>query len=191
MLSIITVNWNGEVFLESYFKSLLGQTYKDFKIYFVDNGSIDNSLEIVSRYVPLMNIEILNLNKNNGFTSANNLGIKRAIKDKSEYIITLNNDLVLGQNCIEYLNNTITKDNNKHNIFQILMLNYFERNIIDAAGIYFDKYFYASQIGYKKDISYLNEINYEIEGACVGAAAYSKKALNAIKSIIDTVRINN
>jgi len=181
MFSIITVNWNGEALLENYFKSLLDQTYKDFKIYFVDNGSTDNSLVVANKYSALMNINIISLDKNNGFAQANNIGIKSAMSDESDYILTLNNDLVLDQNCIEHLNDTINISNNKYDIFQILMLNYFDRNIIDAAGIYFDKHFYASQIGYKKDIEYLNEVNCEIQGACAGAAAYSKKALNAIK----------
>ena len=150
MFSIITVNWNGETFLENYFNSLLDQTYKDFKVYLVDNGSTDNSLEIVSRYLALMNIEIINLDKNNGFAEANNIGIKRAMSDESEYIITLNNDLALERNCIENLSDIINKSNNKYDIFQILMLNYFKRNIIDAACIFFDKHFYTSEIGYKK-----------------------------------------
>ena len=181
MFSIITVNWNGEALLESYFKSLLDQTYKDFKVYFVDNGSTDNSLEVVNRYSALMNIDIISLDKNDGFAQANNICIKKAMSDDSEYIITLNNDLILDKNCIKHLSDTINISNNKYDIFQILMLNYFERNIIDAAGICFDKYFYASQIGYKKDIGYLDEVKCEIQGACAGAAAYSKKALNAIK----------
>jgi len=181
MFSIITVNWNGEAFLVNYFESLLNQTNKDFKIYFVDNGSVDNSLEVVNRYKALMKIDIISLNKNYGFAQANNLGIKKAMGDESEYIITLNNDLVLAKNCMECLSNEINKVKNKYDVFQILMLNYFDRNIIDAAGIIFDEHFYAGQVGYKKDISYLNELECEIQGACAGAAVYSKKVLNIIK----------
>jgi len=181
MFSIITVNWNGERFLENYFNSLLNQTYKEFKIYIVDNGSTDNSLEVVSKFSTSMDIDIIRLDENYGFAEANNIGIKRAMRDESVYIITLNNDLILAKDCIERLSNIINKTNNKYDIFQILMLNYFERNIIDAAGIIFDEHFYARQIGYKKDISYLNEVKCEIQGACAGAAAYSKKVLNIIK----------
>ena len=181
MFSIITVNWNGEAFLVNYFESLLNQTNKDFKVYLVDNGSVDSSLEVVNRYSNLMKIEIISLDKNYGFAEANNIGIKKAMSDESEYIITLNNDLILAEDCLECLGNTINKVSNKYDVFQILMLNYFNRNIIDAAGIMFDEHFYAAQVGYKKDISYLNEIKCEIQGACAGAAAYSKKVLNIVK----------
>lgn len=46
LFSIIIPNWNGADFLDRLFHSLKLQIFTDFNIYFVDNGSTDNSLQI-------------------------------------------------------------------------------------------------------------------------------------------------
>lgn len=176
MFSIVTANWNGEKFLKVFLKSLVDQTYKNFKLYIVDNGSTDNSQKIIESFKRNLNIKLINLNENTGFAKANNIGICEAMKDDNEYIITLNNDIELDENCFMNLKEGIAK-NKSHDVFQILLLNYFERNTIDAAGIEFDKYYFANQIGFKKNIEELKKLNEDIDGVCAGAAVYSKKCL--------------
>ncbi|MGB4611786.1 MAG: glycosyltransferase [Methanothermobacter thermautotrophicus] len=44
---IITPNLNGVSFLEVYFRSLLRQTYEDFRVVFIDNGSSDGSVDFI------------------------------------------------------------------------------------------------------------------------------------------------
>lgn len=180
MFSIIIVNWNGEKFLQKCFDSLINQTYKDFKIYFVDNGSEDNSIDIVKNYSYKLDIDVIRLDKNVGFAKANNIGIDKAMNDTNKYIITLNNDTELHYNCLENLVNTIS-NNLKYDIYQLLMINYFDRNLIDAAGLSFDKRLYVNQKGYKCPISKIEEFSEEIQGACAGAAAYSKESLLRVK----------
>lgn len=181
MFSIITANWNGAKYLDSYLSSLVNQTYQDFNVYIVDNGSKDASFDILTKYEESLKLKLIKLNKNTGFAVANNIGIDEAMKDDSEYLITLNNDLELDPKCLENIHDNIVRTNGNYDIYQILMLNYFERNVIDAAGLKFDKYLNAYQIGYKKDKEILPSIPTEIKGACAGAAVYSKKALNKVK----------
>lgn len=181
MFSIITANWNGAKYLDSYLSSLVKQTYQDFNVYIVDNGSTDETFDILSKYEANLTLKLIKLNKNTGFAVANNIGIEEAMKDESEYVITLNNDLELDAKCLEFLFKDIENTNRAYDIYQILMLNYFERNIIDAAGLDFDRYLNTYQIGYKKDKEILPSISTEIKGACAGAAVYSKKALNKVK----------
>jgi GT2 family glycosyltransferase len=100
--AIIIVNWNGEKFLKNCLSSVYKQTYKDFDVYFVDNGSIDNSVEFVKKNFP--RAKIIKLDKNYGFAKSNNEGIKEALKDKNiEYIICLNNDTIVDKNWLEEL----------------------------------------------------------------------------------------
>lgn len=181
MFSIITVNYNGDKFLEKFLSSLVNQTVKNFNLIFVDNGSIDNSLKTIEIYKDLIDIKIIKLDKNYGFAKANNLGIDEAMKDKSDYIFTLNNDIELHNDCFENMTNQIEKEKLSFDVFQILMINYFERNVIDAAGISFDAHHFPGQIGYKENIKNIKQIKKEIPGACAGAAVYSKKALEAIR----------
>ncbi|MFC4322609.1 glycosyltransferase family 2 protein [Litchfieldia salsa] len=177
--SIVVVNWNGEKYLNSFLLSLTKQSYKDFILYFVDNGSVDRSIEIVNTYSERLQIKVIYLKENVGFASANNVGIEEAMKDDSRYIITLNNDTELDEDCLYHLSETINKSNNEY-IYQLLMINFYDRSEIDAVGIKFNEDFLANQMFYKENISKLkNDI--EIDGVCAGAAAYPKSALIATK----------
>lgn len=181
MISIITVNYNGEKFLNFFLESLVNQEFSDFTLYFVDNCSKDDSLHILQKYTSLLKIEIIVLDKNYGFAKANNIAIDMAMKDKSDFIITLNNDIELDKSCLKNINEKISEFSDKYDVFQILMINYYNRNIIDAAGIGFKRYFCSYQIGYKDDTKNINVYKDEIEGACAGAAVYSKKSLLSVK----------
>lgn len=181
MFSVVTVNYNGEKFLKKFLDSLVSQTFTGFSLYFIDNGSKDNSLEIVEKYRTLIDIKVITLDKNYGFAKANNIGIDYAMKDKSDYIVTLNNDIETDKNCLENLKQEINKINMTYDVFQILMINYFDRKVIDAAGLNFDEHYLTRQIGYKEDISSINKFNKDISGACAGAAVYSKQSLKAVQ----------
>lgn len=179
--SIVTVNYNGEKFLVGLLDSLKNQTYSNFDIYFVDNGSSDKSISIVDEYKSILDIKVIKLDKNYGFAKANNIGIDKAIEYDCKYVITLNNDIELDENCMKNINETIEKEKDKYDVFQILMINYFERNMIDAAGISFDRYTFPIQIGYNDNIKNLNDISEEIVGPCAGAAVYSSRSLNSVR----------
>jgi GT2 family glycosyltransferase len=98
LISIIIVNYNGKKWLRKLFDSLLSQTYKNFEIIFVDNGSSDGSVEFVKNNYKDDRIKIIKSDKNLGFAGGNNLGIKSA---KGEYILLLNNDTWIENNFLE------------------------------------------------------------------------------------------
>lgn len=49
-VSIVMTTYNGEKYLEEQINSILSSTYKDFELYIVDDGSQDNTMEILNRY---------------------------------------------------------------------------------------------------------------------------------------------
>ena len=60
-IAIIVPCFNGEVFLEQTIKSVLSQSYKNFNLYLLNNGSTDNSLSIMKKYKKIDNrIKIIN-----------------------------------------------------------------------------------------------------------------------------------
>lgn len=92
LISIVTISYNGKKWLRGYFDSLRKQTYKNFEIIFVDNGSTDGSVEFVKRYYPKA---VLIENKENfAIAKGNNIGVKKA---KGDYILLLNNDIKVGK----------------------------------------------------------------------------------------------
>lgn len=88
-ISIIIVNYNGKKWIKNLFDSLLFQTYKNFEIIFVDNASIDGSIEFLKNNYKDDRIKIIKSDKNLGFAGGNNLGIKNS---RGKYILLLNND---------------------------------------------------------------------------------------------------
>ncbi len=98
VVSVIVVNWNGLSHLPDCLGSLEAQSYSDFEVVFVDNGSTDDSLAYVAENHP--SVKIVPLPENVGFASGNNLGFKQAT---GKYIVTLNNDTRLAPDWLEQL----------------------------------------------------------------------------------------
>jgi GT2 family glycosyltransferase len=98
LVSIVVVNWNGKQFLDDCLTSLLSQTYQNYEIILVDNGSTDGSPDYVLNNFP--SVKIVRNTGNEGFGRACNKGIRYS---KGEYIVTLNNDLQLDECWLEEL----------------------------------------------------------------------------------------
>jgi GT2 family glycosyltransferase len=86
-VSIIIVNWNGERHLPTCLDSLAAQSFRDFEVVLVDNGSQDGSLALLRERYPW--VRLVALAHNTGFASGNNRGLEQAL---GKYIVTLNND---------------------------------------------------------------------------------------------------
>ncbi|MBI2267473.1 MAG: glycosyltransferase [Armatimonadetes bacterium] len=99
LVSVIVVNWNGQAYLDECFKALKTQTFTDFEIILVDNGSTDGSLDLVEeRYHDL--VTIIRNPANLGFAKGNNVGI---LASKGKYVATLNNDTWVDPRWLEEL----------------------------------------------------------------------------------------
>ena len=181
MLGIIIANWNGEKIIDKCLQSLVEQDYKNFKVYIIDNASKDKSIEIIERYSKEINIQLTKLDYNSGFAVANNIGIKQAIDDGCEYVFTLNNDVEVTKDAIENAMNEIAKK--ESDVYQMFMINYFNRDNCDAAGLNFNSKLIPIQVGFQSSIEEVLKSKDEIsiEGVCAGAAIYSSAALESVK----------
>lgn len=97
-VSVIIVNWNGLSHLEVCLNSLQDQTFHDFEVVLVDNGSVDGSVAFVSEKYPW--VKLVCLAENTGFATGNNRGFEQAC---GQYIVTLNNDTRLASDWLEQL----------------------------------------------------------------------------------------
>lgn len=89
-VDIVCANFNNSMFLEDFFESFLTLTVRINKLIFVDDGSKDNSIDIVNRYHAIIdNLEIVSLEENRGFANALNYGIERST---AEYIARMDPD---------------------------------------------------------------------------------------------------
>lgn len=80
LISIVTPCYNGEKYIERYFNSLINQTYKNYEIIFVDDGSTDCTKRIALKYKKIFEKNSINFNyiyqKNGGQAAALNNGLK-------------------------------------------------------------------------------------------------------------------
>lgn len=96
--SVLCANYNNARYLDDFFKSLVTSTQPPDQIIFVDDKSIDNSIDIANSYVGVLNIEIIQLKKNIGFANALNVGLVRC---NGEYIIRIDPDDMVAPTRIE------------------------------------------------------------------------------------------
>ncbi|XAM44542.1 hypothetical protein TPDSL_10470 [Terrisporobacter petrolearius] len=89
--SIITPVYNSFSLMERYFKSLNGQSYKNFEVILVDDGSTDGSYEKLIEYQKIcsLKMKVLKTEKNSGPGYARNIGMAAA---NGEWITFIDND---------------------------------------------------------------------------------------------------
>ena len=99
-VDIFVLNWNQKNLSLKCIESLTKLTYKNNRIFFIDNGSTDGSHIAVKDQFPTVNI--LRSKKNLGYSKGNNFGFN-AVKKHSEYSIFLNNDTTVDPSFVEPL----------------------------------------------------------------------------------------
>ena len=90
-IAVVILNFNGWRDTVKCLAALKEQTYKNFEIYLIDNGSADESVEELSK-IKMKNLHFHKEKKNTGFTGGVNIGIKWAMKNGFDAIALLNND---------------------------------------------------------------------------------------------------
>lgn len=97
-VAINLITWNGEKYVENCLKAVLAQTFKDFSVIIIDNGSSDKTVQIVRERFP--HLKMITHRENLGFAKAHNQAIHWT---KSEYVLCLNQDIVLAPDFLEHL----------------------------------------------------------------------------------------
>ena len=109
-VSIIIVNYNCWQDTIECLESLKKIIYKNFSVIIIDNASSDNSFEQIIEYIKRSNklphsakrngeaVTSYQLHKNTGFAGGNNIGIERAVKQGTDYVLLLNPDTIVELN---------------------------------------------------------------------------------------------
>lgn len=121
VIHIIIVNYNSFSDTVECLESLYNSRFQNFKVYIIDNDSEVNILDKLESWVgnladssivnedalsnslPEDKTNLIKLNKNLGFSGANNIILKRLPKEENNYIYLLNPDIVLEENTLDYL----------------------------------------------------------------------------------------
>lgn len=105
MVSVIIPVYNAEKFLSRCVSSVLEQSYSDFEIVLVDDGSADNSSEICRYFAEKDSRVVAVCQNNSGVSAARNLGLKIA---KGEFIAFVDSDDYVEKDWLKMLVDKIT-----------------------------------------------------------------------------------
>ena len=172
--SVIVVNWNGKHHLETCLYALERQTYPDYEIILVDNGSSDGSAEFVERNFP--SVRVLRLPENKGFCGGNNIGIQQS---RGEYIALINNDTEADPDWL--LESVKALESHPEAGFTASRIRLLDiRGLLDTAGDLFYNTGYPGKRGWLQPDGPEYDKNAWVFGACAGAAVYRRSMLNRI-----------
>jgi GT2 family glycosyltransferase len=101
LVYVVTPVFNSREHTRAFLSSLKKQSYKNFRVVIVDDGSTDGTDEMVKKFFPA--VILIKGNGNLWWSGGTNLGVKRAIKDKADFVITINDDVVIGKQYVSSL----------------------------------------------------------------------------------------
>lgn len=90
LICIVVLNWNGWRMTLDCLQLLDAQSYTNYRMLVVENGSSDDSVTRLKEARP--GLELIELDQNHGFAGGCNIGIVRALEYEPEYILLINND---------------------------------------------------------------------------------------------------
>jgi GT2 family glycosyltransferase len=190
-VAINLVTWNGEKFIERSLNSILSQTFKDFLLLIIDNGSVDQTAKIIEeQFLPAFGDKIKFVkNKNNfGFAFAHNQAL---LWTASDYILVLNQDVILDP---EFLEESVKFLETHHDVGSISgkvlrwelkqiedLKNSEKSDIIDSIGLkIFKNHRVIERAAGEKDKDQYENIT-EIFGPSAACPVYRRIALNDIR----------
>lgn len=88
-VSVIIVTWNSAKTLPRCLEALTAQSFRDFEVVVVDNGSTDGCTDALETRYPALDLTLLQLEKNRGYAAGNNIAAKIS---KGAWLALLNAD---------------------------------------------------------------------------------------------------
>ena len=94
MIGIVILNYNSWNDTAECVRSILNEESKaEYKIYLVDNGSLQRPTEEQSEFFRKAGLELIQNSENKGYSAGNNVGIKKALDDGCDAVLISNSDV--------------------------------------------------------------------------------------------------
>ncbi len=174
LISVIVVTYNGDNYVRRCFGSINEQTYKNLEVIAVDNASKDDTVKLLKKYFP--DVQVLAQKKNRHYAGGINRGINEA---KGKYVFLLNQDTDIEPDCIEHLYRKVVSDGRIGAVSPMLKFSQLPGfingigNQINNHGWGTDSFIYCVDIGQFEALK-------EIPSACFGAVMLSREAIEEV-----------
>lgn len=175
-LSVITTVYNGAEYLTDLVPSVLNQTYSNFEWIIVDDGSIDNTWELLNN-IKDNRVLLIKINENRGVGFASQLALSIS---KGEFIAKVDADDISELNRFEIQLNYL--ENHREILLVDSFISYFPHNKVVAETERF-KYIRDTYTKYINRPLHSEEISEELFWGCIiinSAMMVRKKAITTI-----------
>ncbi len=184
-VSVVIATYNAQAWIEHVLESLTQQEFQNFQVLVVDDASEDNTVSIIKRAYPF--VQIVQNRYNVGFAKSNNIGIRFT---KSDYVLTMNQDVILNERYIgrvvSYMDSNMDVGSCCGKIYRLSgSANEFTEQsftkIIDTTGIvaYRSRRF-TDRGALCEDVGQYDEVT-EVFGVSACLALYRREALEDVK----------
>lgn len=174
MIDIIIPNYNGVAHLPGCLNALRRQTRRDFCVVVVDDGSTDQSCELLARSYP--EVQVIALPENRGLAAAVNAAFHAT---GGEYVVLLNNDTEAHPRWIEQLIGALDRFPAYAFAASKLLL-FDQRDRLHSAGDYYRADGVPGNRGVWQQDGGQYDVMEEVFGPCAGAAAYRRATLETL-----------
>ncbi len=135
LITVYITNHNYGRYVEQAIESVLQQTFKDFELLIIDDGSTDNSREIIERYRDRPDVFIIH-QQNKGLNVTNNIALRMA---RGAYIMRLDADDYLDAHALAVMAGVL-EDN-------------------PEVGLVFPDYFHVDELGHVIEVVHRNNVD--------------------------------
>lgn len=121
--SIIVPVYNVEKYIDKCLSSILNQSYKNYEVIIVNDGTKDNSVKIIEKYTKKYDNFILYNKENGGLSDARNYGLKYI---NGDYLLFIDSDDYINKDLLMELNNLL--EEKKYDLIK------FKMKLVDENG---------------------------------------------------------
>lgn len=119
MISVIIPAYNASEFIEETIDSVISQSFKDWELIIVNDGSKDNSVEVIKNKIrDHQNMSLIN-KKNGGVSSARNLGFEHA---RGEFLAFLDADDIWSEDFLQCGIDSLSKNSDAGLVYTDLII---------------------------------------------------------------------
>ena len=149
LVTVYITNFNYGKYIKQAIESVLNQSFQDFEIIIIDDGSTDNSKQIIESFSHNSKIQVI-FQQNKGLNVTNNIALRVA---QGRYIMRLDADDYLEKNALELMSEVLEKDAELGLVFP-------DYYMVDASG---DLMNIEKRHSFEKEVSLLDQ---PAHGAC-------------------------
>ena len=108
-VTVAVINYNGRDYLRETIESVEASDYPNFEIIFVDDGSTDDSVELIRKTYP--RVKIIEMGENVRFLGryplANRVRNRALLEADTRFVFLVDNDVILSNDCLNVLVNAM------------------------------------------------------------------------------------